>query len=79
MQETIYAEFGIGNAQIASTEVESEKGEVRLNGWHVATPISVYIRIWVGHLVVILDSREGLKVKSKKHSSFKLLLGVVSK
>jgi len=71
----MYAECGFGNESLCSTEL---RNEVRVKGFFVATFISVYVRIWIGKIVVILDSREGVKVQKKNRCSFKCLFGIVS-
>ncbi|WP_123058860.1 DUF3977 family protein [Brevibacillus reuszeri] len=38
----------------------------------------MYLRIWIGKTVVLLDSREGFKKMSKNRKSFKLIIGIVS-
>ena len=58
-----FIEFGIGNTWLVRTETELEDGtEYEEKG--IVGPVkfhSLYVRIWVGRTVVILDSKEGLK------------------
>jgi len=74
----IYAEIGIGNGSFLSTEIEVGRKERRIKGFMVRRIRSVYLRVWVGRRVLILDTTEGFKTSRKSRSSFKLLLGVVS-
>ena len=39
---------------------------------------SFYIRIWLGTLVVILDSKQGFKKMEKSRRAFKCIIGVMS-
>lgn len=75
-----YIEFGIGNTWILRTEAEMEDNtEIEQQG--ILGPInvkSIYLRIWIGKTVVLLDSREGFKKMSKNRKSFKLIIGIVS-
>ena len=71
----MYAEIGLGNEFFCSTEL---KDELRVKGFFVGRFISVYVRVWIGRVVVILDSREGVKVQKKNRCSFKCLFGIVS-
>ncbi|UNL83357.1 DUF3977 family protein [Priestia koreensis] len=75
-----FIEFGIGNTWLVRTETELQDGtEFEEKG--VIGPIklqSIYVRIWIGQHVGILDSREGLKYTRKKRREFKLLLGIKS-
>ena len=74
----LYAECGMGNAHFLSTEVEQDGPEFRVKGWFVEKPISIYIRVWVKKVVVIVDSREGIKITRKSKNHLKLLVGVKS-
>ena len=74
----IYTEIGFGNPSFISTEIEWPDGfEKRINGrisgWKVK---SAYIRLWLGKWMFIIDIPQGLKFKSKKKYSFKILLGL---
>lgn len=74
-----YMELGFGNRWLLRTEIEMEDGtECEHRGVSWPTRIeSCYIRIWIGKTVLILDTREGIKVAKKKRNSFKFLLGIV--
>ncbi|MGT2754452.1 DUF3977 family protein [Streptococcus ovis] len=73
-------EFGFGNRWLVRTEFEQEDGtEYELQG--IVGPIkvqSIYLRLWVGYTVLIMDSEEGFKCQSKKRKAVKLLLGIAS-
>ena len=72
-----YIEIGLGNRWLIRTEFEREDGtEYESKGW--ARPFrveAVYLRMWVGTRVLILDSREGLKWGLKKRKKLKIVLG----
>jgi len=76
-----YIEFGIGNTLLIRTETELEDGtEYEERG--VKGPViyhSIYLRLWLGKFVLILDSKEGLKRQYKTQSNIKLIVGIVSK
>jgi hypothetical protein len=40
---------------------------------------SLYIRIWIGSTVSLIDSKEGFKRMKKNRKELKLILGMVSK
>lgn len=75
-----YIEFGLGNSWLIRTETElddgtefEEKGivgEIKLQ--------SLYLRIWIGRTVLILDVKEGMKISKKGRNSFKLIVGITS-
>ncbi|MEK3717831.1 DUF3977 family protein [Paenibacillus sp. FSL R7-0333] len=75
-----YIEFGIGNTWWVRTEIEQPDGtEVEAQG--IVRPIifrSLYLRVWIGRTVWIVDSREGFKRGSKTTSRFKIILGIRS-
>lgn len=72
-----YIEIGYGNRWFVRTEVEEEDGTEReFRG--IIKPFklkSIYLRIWFGKKVLIIDSREGLKIISKNRKSIKILIG----
>lgn len=76
-----YIEFGIGNKWLIRTETELEDGrEFEEKG--VTGPIaweSIYIRIWVGKKVLVLDSKEGMKQIKKNRKAYKFVFGIVSR
>lgn len=75
-----YIEAGIGNTWIVRTETEFGDGsEIEQKG--IIKPIlfhSIYLRMWIGKTVFILDSKEGLIKRTKPRRAFKLLLGLAS-
>ncbi|CAG9623123.1 DUF3977 family protein [Sutcliffiella rhizosphaerae] len=76
-----YIEFGIGSSWLIRTETELDEGtEFEEKG--IVGPIelqSLYIRIWIGSTVLLIDSKEGFKRMKKKRKELKLILGMVSK
>ena len=73
-----FAEIGVGNPTLISTEVESGDAEYRIPRWEVGEFVSVYVRVVLFGVALIVDSREGVKMKGNRHA-FKLLVGVVSR
>ncbi|MEK4849583.1 DUF3977 family protein [Paenibacillus sp. FSL H7-0756] len=75
-----YIEFGIGNTWWVRTEIEQPDGtEVEVQG--IIRPVifrSCYIRVWIGRIVWIADSREGIKRGSKATRRFKIIFGIRS-
>lgn len=75
-----FIEFGFGNRWFVRTETELNNGtEFEEKG--IVRPIklqSLYLRVWIGKTVVILDSKEGYKRTKKNRSDFKLLVGIRS-
>lgn len=75
-----FIEFGIGNTWIIRTETELEDG-VEYEEKGIIGPIkfhSLYLRIWIGKIVVIADLKEGFKRQKKNRNEFKIILGIVS-
>lgn len=74
---TIFAEAGFGNDTFLSTEVEEGENEYRIPKFIVPQQIrEVYLRIWLGKRVVIVSTREGIKMKLKDKRKIKLLVGI---
>jgi len=75
-----FVEIGFGNRWFIRTEIEDSNGtEMEFKG--VIKPIrprSIYIRIWIYKQVMIIDSREGLKLKKKSKKGLKIIFGVTS-
>ncbi|WP_417899904.1 DUF3977 family protein [Bacillus haimaensis] len=75
-----YIEFGVGNKWLLRTETELEDGsEYEEKG--LIGPIklqSVYIRVWIGRRVFVLDSSDGLKLARKDRNAVKVVIGMVS-
>ncbi|MGD6831342.1 DUF3977 family protein [Sutcliffiella halmapala] len=76
-----YFEFGIGNKWLVRTETELEDGsEYEEKG--IKGPInirSVYLRVWIGKRVFVLDSSDGLKLARKNRNAVKVIIGMVSR
>lgn len=76
-----FIEFGIGNTWHVRTETELTDGtENEEKG--IVGPIqfqSAYIRVWIWKTVLILDLKEGVKLKKKNRNEFKVIFGIVSK
>lgn len=76
-----FIEFGLGNRWFIRTETEINNGtEFEEKG--IVLPIklqSLYLRVWIGKTVVILDSKEGYKRTNKNRSEFKILFGIKSR
>lgn len=72
-----YMEIGFGNRWFIRTEFEHEDGtETEKKGFTAPFRLkSVYLRIWIGTSVLIIDSREGIKRARKNRKAFKLILG----
>ncbi|CAH1211525.1 hypothetical protein PAECIP111890_03749 [Paenibacillus sp. JJ-223] len=72
-----YMEIGFGNRWFIRTEFEHEDGtESEQKGFTAPFRLkSVYLRIWIGTSVLIIDSREGIKRARKNRKAFKLILG----
>lgn len=75
-----FIEFGIGNTWLIRTETELEDGsEYEEKG--IKGPIhlqSIYIRIWIKKNVLIVDLKEGIKLKKKDRNKFKFIFGITS-
>ena len=75
-----YIEFGLGNTWLIRTETELEDGsEFEEKG--IVKPVrfrSLYIRIWIGKTVVILDLKQGFKKNKKSYNAFKIIFGITS-
>jgi hypothetical protein len=76
-----YIEFGIGNTWLIRTETELEDGtEYEERGVKGSVKYhSIYLRLWLGKFILILDSKEGLKRQYKTQKNIKLIVGIVSK
>lgn len=72
-----YIEIGFGNTWFIRTELEQEDGtETEIKGIYSPFQLkSIYIRVWLGKRVWIVDTREGLKLAKKNKKKFKLILG----
>lgn len=72
-----YIEIGYGNRWFIRTEVEHPDGtETEIRGIVKLKKLkSIYLRIWIGRKVLIIDSREGIKMTDKIRKCFKFILG----
>lgn len=75
-----YIEFGIGNRWLLRTETELDDGtEYEEKG--IVRPVrfqSLYLRLWIGKTVLILDTKEGFKCSRKDRKKLKIILGITS-
>ena len=75
-----FIEFGIGNKWLIRTETELCDGtEVEEKG--IKRPIhfqSIYVRVWLWKKVIIVDSKEGIKVGRKDKAKAKIIFGIKS-
>lgn len=72
-----YIEIGLGNRWFIRTELENEDGtETEIKGFIRPFKLkTIYIRIWIGKKVLIIDSKEGIKMMRKNKRKIKLILG----
>ena len=76
----LYSEIGIGNGRLRLHRNSNGRGdEVRVNGWMVGVFRSIYLRLWLGKTVIVIDSVDGLKVTKKSRRKVKILFGIVSR
>lgn len=75
-----YIEFGFGNRYLVRTEFERPDGtEYEVKGISGKIQFqSVYLRVWLGQTVYILDSKSGLKRQVKDRKAYKIIVGLVS-
>ncbi len=77
MKSKIFAEFGIGNASIVSTEVERGEQEKRVARFILPPKVDgVYIRIWIYKFVIALSTNRFVNWQKKGKIRFKLIFGV---
>ncbi len=77
MKSKIFAEFGIGNASIVSTEVERGEQEKRVAKFILPPKVEgVYIRIWIYKFVIALSTNRFVNWQKKGKIRFKLIFGV---
>ncbi|WP_211750448.1 DUF3977 family protein, partial [Paenibacillus sp. Marseille-Q4541] len=72
-----YTEVGIGNKWFIRTEFEHDDGsESEIKGFTKPFKLkSIYFRAWLGRKVLIIDSKEGIKLVKKDRKEFKLIIG----
>ena len=77
MKTKIYAEFGLGNKTITSTEFERGKKEVRVKGFMKPSYIDwLYVRLWIGYTVFILSTKPSIERVKKNRRALKLVFGI---
>jgi len=77
LEKDIFAEVGFGNETFLSTEVEQGDDEYRIKGFILPEKIKgIYLRFYIGRRNIILSLRNGLVIKKKDKSKFKILFGV---
>lgn len=73
----VFAEIGLGNDTILSTEFEEEDTEYRVSKFVVPNKINgFYFRIWLFKDVFILSSNHGFEMKKKNRNKLKILFGI---
>ncbi len=77
MQSKIFAEFGIGNATIFSTEVERGEQEKRVTRFILPPNVNgIYIRIWIYKFVIAFSTNRFVNWQKKDKIRFKLIFGI---
>ena len=77
MKSKIFAEFGIGNASIVSTEVERGEQEKRVAKFILPPKVDgVYIRIWIYKFVMAFSTNRFVNWQKKSKVKFKLIFGI---
>jgi len=72
----IYSEIGWGNGNFISSEFEDIDGnEFRRKGFWVDEIREVYLRVWIYKRVLIISSKDGIKIQSKSLNKLKVLIG----
>ncbi|MEH6944246.1 DUF3977 family protein [Bacillus sp. JJ722] len=69
-----------GNTWFIRTEIELEDG-TEYEEKRIVKPIkfhSIYLRVWVGKNVIIVDLKEGIKKQKKNRNEFRIFFGIVS-
>ncbi len=73
----VYAEVGIGNGTLFSTEFEEGENEYRLPKFVKPLNISgYYIRIWILKRVYVFSTNHGFEITQKDKTKFKFLFGI---
>ena len=77
MKSKIFAEFGIGNATLLSTEVEHGQREKRVSKFILPPKVDgIYIRIWIYKFVIAISTNRFLNWQRKSKIKFKLIFGI---
>jgi hypothetical protein len=76
--ERRYIEVGIGNDCLCSTEVEASGYEYRVPGVSIGGChlVSAYMRVWIGHHQIVLQSDGKPSYKKRSKSRVKVLIGI---
>ena len=73
----VFAEFGIGNGTLFSTEFEEGDNEYRIPKFILPSKITgFYFRFWVFKKVFVLSLDKGFEVREKNRNKLKILFGV---
>ena len=73
----IFAEIGLGNDTLLSTEFEEGDAEYRVPKFILPTKIrEIYFRLWLFKGVFILSTSDGFKMVQKGKNGFKILFGI---
>ncbi|KKR23976.1 MAG: Group-specific protein [Candidatus Yanofskybacteria bacterium GW2011_GWD2_39_48] len=73
----VYAEVGFGNKEFLSTEIEENDNEYRISSFNLPKNIDdYYLRVWILRTVMILSTKDGIKIAKKKKNRFKLIFGI---
>ncbi|WP_233532168.1 DUF3977 family protein [Paenibacillus alkalitolerans] len=72
-----YIEIGFGNTWFIRSELEDEDGtETEVKGFINPFELkSIYLRIWIGKKVLIIDSRDVIKISTKDKKKIKIIVG----
>ncbi len=77
MRLKIFAEFGIGNATLFSTEVEKDKQEKRVAKFILPPKIDgVYLRLWIYKFVLAFSTNRFINWQKKGKVNIKIIFGV---
>ncbi len=77
MKTKIFAEFGIGNTTIFSTEVERGEQEKRVAKFILPPKVDgVYIRIWIYKFVFAVSTNRFVNWQKKGKIRLKVIFGV---
>ena len=77
METRVYSEIGLGNDTFLSTEIEKGKNEIRKEVFILPKRIrEFYLRIWINYTVLVISTKDGLKLKKKDKIRYKFILGI---
>jgi len=73
----IFTEIGFGNDTFLSTEIEEGNKEYRIPSFVLPKEIDdLYFRFWIFKKILILSTKDGVKIKNKERNKFKIIFGV---